>query len=183
MKHETILLAWHDYMKQVLPEEYTLAKSESSTGENAVRPPKPYVTYKIISGPTNTAIKDELRKENGTFALVGQRSYVISLKCYGQDHMDALALIKDRFDDPDYYDILRNCADIAVTNKGTVSDISGKLETGYEKRATLDVSFNSSNTLETKIKSIEHVEVKGEMSNIDGSKVNTTETIINKQGV
>ena len=164
MQSSVIEQAWLDYCNTVLnsdpvPENniWTVTLAEASQGNGGPRPQKPYVTLKIISGPGRITIDDELRNKENTdeFYLVGQRSYTLSIKSYGAEYIDGLSDITTCFDDPDIVQQLKNDADISVTNKGTVSDISGVLETGYEKRGTLDIFFNSSNNKLTSIGPIE----------------------------
>lgn len=180
MKHDKILNAWYNYCEKVLSSDWTIAFSEAISGANGERPPKPYVTLKIISGPRKLGLDDELRQEGDKFYLVGQRAYTLSIKSFGTDFIDGLEDLSTCLDDPDYWEALKEEADIAVTDRGDVSDISAKLETGFEKRATLDIIFNSSNNKITNIGPIESVEVTGSLKNEDDSKtVNTNMPIIN----
>ena len=77
MIHSTILKAWFDYCTNVLPGEWTVAFAEEVSGADGVRPPKPYITLKIISGPRKLTVDDNLRNKESTdeFYLIGQRGY------------------------------------------------------------------------------------------------------------
>ena len=94
--------------------------------------------------------------------------------------MDALNDIETCLEEPDLWEQLKKDADISVQSTTGVSDISAKLETGFEKRATLDIIFNSSNNKVTNIGPIESVEVSG---TLDGGKeiINTNMPIITKE--
>lgn len=182
MKREKIIQAWIDFCNQVLPDEWTVTRAEEVTGKDAPRPQGPYLTLKIISGPRRLTLVDEMRfngktEGNNNFDLVGQRAYTISIKAFRAGHGDALEEIATSLDDPDFCEILREKACIAVTNIGDVLDISAKLETGFEGRSSLDIFFNSVNNKETSIGLIEGVEVKGSLESDTGKTINTNQTI------
>jgi hypothetical protein len=168
MTHDELIQTWIDYCRQVLPDEWTITREEETSGRDAPRPPKPYLTLKIISGPRQLTMDDELRFNgnstgNRNYNLVGQRAYTISFKAYGEGYVDALHDLSMGTDDPDLNEFLKTTGDIAVTNRGNVSDISGLLETGFERRASLDIIFNSSHNKETGIGLIETVKITGEL--------------------
>lgn len=176
MNHEKILKAWFDYCRNVLTPEWTVTFAEEISNADAVRPPKPYITIKIISGPRKMALDDNVTRKPGTddYYLNGMRGYTLSIKSYGTGYFDALEDISTLLGDPDHGEQLKEDADIAIVDRGDVSDISAKLETGFERRATLDIIFNSSNNKLIGVKPIEKVEVKGTIKNEDSSKtVNT----------
>jgi len=182
MLHSDILKAWFDYCTNVLPVEYTVAFAEEISGADGPRPEKPYISLKIISGPRKLAIDDDLRNKELTdeFYLVGQRGYTLSIKSFGVEYIDALEKISTLLGDPDNWEQLNIDADIAIVDQGDVLDISAKLETGFEKRASLDIIFNSSNNIITSVGPITSVEVSGAIKNEDSSKtVNTNMPIIN----
>jgi hypothetical protein len=181
MKHETILKAWYDYCRKVLPDEWTVTFAEEVTGKDAPRPQKPYLTLKIISGPGLVTMDDQVINCKGdAFSLVGQRKYTISVKAFGSGHIDALNDLSTLLDAPGYWDQLKEDADIAVTNKGEVTDVSGLLETGYERRASLDIFFNSSNNKTIDIGPIESVKVDGSLDS-GNKEINTNIPIITKE--
>ena len=182
MKHNTIIQAWLDYCNQVLPDEWTVTRAEEVTGKDAPRPVGPYITLKIISGPRKLTLDDETRfngKDSGSrnFNLVGQRAYTLSIKSFRAGHNDALSDISTCLDDPDFYELLKEKACIAITNKGDVLDISGMLDTGFEGRSSLDIFFNSSNNKETGIGLIEGVQVEGKLESESGKVINTNADI------
>ena len=184
MLHSTILKAWFDYCTNVLPGEWTVAFAEEVSGADGVRPPKPYITLKIISGPRKLTVDDNLRNKESTdeFYLIGQRGYTLSIKSFGTDYVDGLEKVSTLLEDPVNWEQLKADADISIVDGGSVSDISAKLETGFEKRATLDIIFNSSNNIITSIGPIESVEVSGAIKSEDSSKtVNTNMPIITKE--
>lgn len=164
---EAIIQAWIDYCKLVLP-EYTVTRAEELTGSDAPRPQGPYLTLKIISGPRYVQEDDWKTIENDeTVTISGQREYTVSIKAFRSGHNDALSLVQARLQDPDFYDQLKASANISVSNKGDVIDISGKLETGYEGRSSLDINFYSSNNISTGIEVFDRVKIDGELTGED----------------
>lgn len=183
MTYEQIILAWINYAREVLPEHWTITRAESISGNDGPRPPKPYVTLKIISGPRQPTLDDVniYDEQSESFYLVGFRGYTISFKSYGEGFSDALEEISTYLDDPEFSAILKQEADIAITSKGNVVDISAQLETGYERRASLDITFNSSNNKKSRVGLIEKVEVKGSISSNRNEAPITTNNEINKE--
>jgi len=179
MQRSVIEKAWFDYCENVLSEEWTVTFAESISGANGARPPKPYVSLKVISGPRRISIDDNHTFEDDQVHLVGQRGYTVSIKAYGQEYIDGLNDIETCVEDPEFWEQLKNDADISVQSTAGILDISSKLETGFEKRASLDIIFNSSNNKITNIGPIESVEVSGTMES--SKTVNTNMPIITKE--
>ena len=66
---------------------------------------------------------------------------------------------------------------IAIVDRGTVTKISELLETGFEERHSLDVTFNSSAKVETNIGPIEKARVSGTIKEgRDGDQNRTFDT-------
>ena len=176
MLHSSIKSAWFNFIDSVLPAEWTVTWADQP--DDSPRPPKPYITLKIISGPGTLTLRDEKRTIEGQegFFLVGQRSYSLSIQAYGADFNDVLGDALTFLDDPEKRQVLRD-SDIGVTGKGSVIDISARLPTGFESRASLDILFNSSNNKQTGIGTIEHVNVSGELETPDGNVITSNQTI------
>ena len=187
MKNKVIYQAWLDYCRAVLPNEWTLTRAESISGKDGPRPAKPYLTLKLLSGPSKKTIDDplvfngEIEGEKN-FDLVGIRGYTLSIQAFGREekdeHVDALEDISTCLDDPDLKQILRDKANIGISSKGDVLDLSSLVETGFEGKASLDIAFNSSNNKETNVGLIENVEVSGQSSqNANEDPINSSITI------
>lgn len=178
MLQSNILRAWYLYAKECVPNNWTVTYAKQT--DDSPRPPKPYLTLNIIAGPRPLTMDDELRyiDDDEFGSLVGQRSHTLSIQAYGDGFNDILSKIQSFLDDPDKRDLLRE-ADIAVTSKGAITDISRALSTGYEHRASLDIVFNSSNNLLTGIGPIEKVEITGALDT--GNSTIETSHIINKE--
>jgi len=170
VKTSTIQKAWYDYLNSVLPEEVTVVFAEELENEGGPRPQKPYVTLKLISGPRHLTLDDEIRFSGNNAALVGQRAYTLSVQSFGADHIDYLNDISTYLDDPNKFSKLKSDADIAVTNRGAVLDISQQIGTAFERRASLDIIFNSSNNKPIDIEVIENVSISGTLTTQDGKE-------------
>jgi len=170
--------AWYDFVKSVVPSPWTVTFADQK--DDAPRPPKPYLTLKIITGPQKKMLKDIKRfipgENNDQAFLVGLRSYSLSIQAYGADFDDALGDVITLLDEPDKRQILRN-SDIGSIVAGGILDISQRLPTGFESRASLDITFVSSNTKETGIGYIDTVVIGGEMETEAGNIITTNQTI------
>lgn len=151
---------WFDFIEANVDEGFTVTYAEALTGRDAPRPKPPYITIKIISGPRPRGF-DELRKRQGTpiFESGGIRQYTLSLQAFGMGGHDALSDLVAKMDDS--YASIELKRIVGIVDRGDVLDISALLETGYERRAQLDVIFNAAKNIETEIRPIEHVGVSG----------------------
>lgn len=176
MLQDNIKKAWFNFVKASVPSEWTVTYSDQK--DDAPRPPKPYITLKIISGPKPKMLKDikMFVAGNDNSFLVGERRYTLSIQAYGADFNDALGDIITYLSDDDKRDALR-AADIGSVVSNGILDISKRLPTGFESRASLDILFNSSNTKETGIGTIENVTISGELETEDGTVIETNQTI------
>ena len=139
---------------------------------NAPRPTKPYLTLKI-TGPNRVMITDP-KKYNAAadkFRFETHRRYNISFQSYGVEHTDVLDEIILGTQDPDLKEVLKNC-DIGVEIRGNVTDITGLVSTGWEKRGSLDISFLASKIKLTDIGPVESAEISGEVIKEDDTKIN-----------
>lgn len=186
MNLDTIIQAWIDFCRNALPAEWTVTRAEEVTGKDAPRPQGPYITLKIISGPRPITLDDYKvfngqEEGNDNFDICGQRAYTLSINAFRSGNNDALSRILALLDVPQYYEQLKEDADIAVTNRGSVVDISSLLDTGFEGRSALDIEFNSSIKVSNiGVGLIESVQVEGELETEDGRIINTSD-IINKE--
>ena len=187
MLTKNILDAWYNYAVSLVNDDVTVIFSDELYGKDAPRPQLPYMTLKIISGPQSKTI-DSMTKKNaqGTFDLIDVERYTLSVQMFGSEKADDFAYIdilksfKNQLSNPDRLEQLRAEGDIGIQSRGTVKDISALLKTGFERRATLDIIFLSSNIEEVGLESIEKVQISGKLKNEDSSAEINTEQIINK---
>lgn len=148
---------WFDFVEANVPEEFTVTYAEVITGKDAPRPKPPYITLKI-TGPRPRGF-DELRKEGDGFKVSGMRQYTMSIMAMGEGAHDALSDLVTKMDDP--YASVEIKRMVGIVDRGDVLDVSALLEAGYERRASLDIIFNSAKNVGTEIKPIEHVSIGG----------------------
>jgi hypothetical protein len=147
------------------------------------RPKNPYFSFKItqpglksgddskqfIGGPTG-----------GVWNSGGCRKMTIDFNCYADTHEQAfnyMATWQTALDLEDVQQTLRAIG-VAVWVIGTVADLSKLLNTGYEGRAHLDVSFGIAMNLQSDIGRISTAPVAGQVTTDQGNvvPVNTTVT-------
>ena len=175
VKHETIIQTWIDTIREIVRDRYLITREEAMFNGDGPRPDCPYITVKIISGPEKITSFDPLvfnGKSGGgrNFNLVGQRTYTISIKAIDGCPTDILNEIATRMDDPDIYGKLKCDADISVYQISRVIDITALINTGYERRSSIDFLFYSSNNIETGVGLIEKANVKGELSSNNNNR-------------
>lgn len=159
-KRSEIEKAWFDFVSANVDSEFTVTYAEVLTGKDGPRPKPPYITLKIISGPRARGFDELRRKPNSSiFVTGGLRQYTLSIQAFGMGAHDALDNLVARMDDPNAS--IERKKLVAIVDRGDVVDISALLETGYERRAQLDVIFHAPKNLETEIVPIEHVGVGG----------------------
>lgn len=173
--HSQIKSAWYEFVSQNVAPEVTVVFAEAVTGNPSPRPPKPYVTIKVISGPIATGLDEYRLNVGGTFDVTGLRKYTVNLQAFGVEAYDILATLQTLIDNREKRAVLTDQADISVVNRGAVTDLSELLETGYESRASLDITFNSSTAIDTEITPIEKAAVSGTISKDDSSSIDVPE--------
>ena len=149
---------------------YNWVRTESNltviwADQSEVRPPRPYVALKLISGPRRRG-HDDLRQNGlGVFEVHGQRQWTCSVNVIGSGAMDTIMLLQDSLEKPSVQDSLR-VKKLAFVKAEVAQDATLELDTGYESRAQMDVFFTSTALLEdTNTTNIENVELENE---IDG---------------
>lgn len=110
--------------------------------QSKVRPKRPYATLKIITGTVKLGGQDNLRDgpAGRPFVLNGPRQISLSVNVYGEDAMDILTTVRDSLDDPAVIDDL-DAHGLAVTDDGSVQNVTEALESHFEPRAQMDVVF------------------------------------------
>jgi hypothetical protein len=185
---ETIENVWFDVVKSVVSRDFKVVFSEKlfardSLNVNGPRPPKPYITLKLITGPLVKGSFDEIRPVPGKptrSTLSGERQYTMNLISYGEGGVDALDLIQTLMDSPSIRTKFKSDADISIVNRGGITDISALLETGFEVRATLDVVFNKSVNVEIETGAIEGICIDGILDIEDQRQTNVDEFLVIK---
>jgi hypothetical protein len=137
---------------------------------NAPRPETPYVLLGLLSAPIKHGSKDDLRG-TGTedeFEITGQRSVVYSVKVIGKNAIPYCTDLQISLEKPSVQEALR-VAGLAVWNIGDVENIATLLETGFEERANMDVTFGISDTVAEAVGEVQNMEGTGEITLEDGT--------------
>lgn len=176
----TIEQAWFSYCDSNTPAEVTVVFSEEVSGSQGPRAPKPFITIKLLSGPTPKGSNDNLRfkddpgppeENNVTYELSGLRQHSVSLQAFGDGSQDNLAKLQTLFGSPAVVEFFKANGDIAIVSRGTVIDISAVIDVGFERRHSLDVIFNTSSNIDVVVGSIEKAEVGGTLKKADDTEI------------
>lgn len=150
VSREKLNETWFKVIDRYKPDkDITVVFSEELIGENRPEVPKPYITIKIISGPSPIGISENVRQTAKGRTLSSLRQFTVSLQAFGAGAHDALASLQTRLFGEVIPEKLKKLADIAIVNRGSVLDISALKNVGFERRASLDVIFSvASNEVE-----------------------------------
>jgi len=151
--------------------------------ESGPRPPKPYITMKIITGPTPNGFDtlsfvgaEALPSENVKFELEGSRQYALSLQSFSskldpEKSHDLMELIVSQLENPMLAQKLREDADIAIKNRGAPADITVGLETTFERRTVLTIDFGSTQAIDINPSAVEKVSVGGTLKTANANEI------------
>lgn len=101
------------------------------------------IGYKRIAGPFKTGLTDNVEHvSDSIFKTWGHREMTYSVQVYRQDAMQIAALIHDSIEVQAVRDLLRESF-ISIIDISSPSDISLKIETGFEERANVDIRLRA----------------------------------------
>ena len=129
------------------------------------RPEKPYLTLKIITPGArfgSDAYVDT--SEDGVYSMQGPRAMTVSFNCFGRSHEEAyglMALLQARLGGDIRLQETLTRGGMAVWRPGAVADLSQLVNTAYEGRAQMDVTFGVTSVLPVDLGIIEQVQVVG----------------------
>jgi hypothetical protein len=130
---------------------------------NTPRPTRPYMSFKLTS-PAGKNGDDSYEHVSGTiWNSGGVRKMNVSFHCYGTSHEEAynlMSLWQAVLGVEPVQERLRKSG-IAIWIIGELADLSLLLNTGYEGRSHMDVSFGVASNIESDFGAIEHVTVDG----------------------
>ncbi len=155
--------AWYDWVHDNVSGDIEVVFLQELSGRDAPRPRGQYIGLQVIAGPSTKGF-DELRKDNTSekFTTGGERQYTINMQAFRSGSRQVLANLQTLLDSPEESRKLKESdADIAVVERGGVTDINALLETGFERRHSMDVIFNSSANIDTELGPIEKVQISG----------------------
>jgi hypothetical protein len=147
--------------------------------QNAPRPQGEFVTLKIISGPIKIG-RDESRISEtipGQLDIIGHRSFIVSINSYGGDALVLLLKLQDSLSLLSVRDPL-STAGLTVNDVGNVRDVTAVVDTRFERRANLEVTFSYVTTYDENPGYIEKVSVAENYLDGDGSsQITRTSTV------
>jgi hypothetical protein len=150
-------------------------RCEEVETQNVPRPKRPYMSFKII-GPADKNGDDSYDNiVDTTWNTGGVRKMTISFHCYGKSHEEAynyMSLWQAALGTEPILEDLR-AKGIAVWIIGNVADLSILLNTGYEGRSHMEVTFGIASNIVSDYGRMEHVTVNGTIND----SVETSNTI------
>ena len=151
---------------------------EEPKEQNFPRPVLPYFSFKLTT-PAAKEGDDSLEYVSGTtYNRGGQRQMTISFNCYSvtaEESYKYMALWQSSLETDTVQEILR-AKGIAIWLVGGVADLSKLLNTGYEGRAQMDVTFGIASNIVEDLGRISQVEIEGTVE-ADGDEITQTFTV------
>ena len=149
---------------------------------NVPRPCEPYVTLNLTTVSVKTGHDSWQYISGDDFRIGGQRTLTLSVIAYGpnleeqmnQEIKSAQQIctdLRDSLENPLVLEKLRKNG-LAVHNEPTVQDISALLESGFQDRANVDITFGYAHNQRVPVGIIEKVE--GE-AHVEGAKIHSIE--------
>jgi hypothetical protein len=108
--------------------------------QNEPRPPRPYISYKLMTGPIRNGHDSESMDEDGDLNMIGERELSVSVNYYGLYAVEGMSALQTRLQFPSVRAILAQNKLVYVSDSG-VRDVSQLLETQTETRAQMDVNL------------------------------------------
>jgi len=154
--------ALFDVISGLLPTGVSLIWEDQS----APRPGKPYVSLNFLS-PSQRIGFEEQRIDGSVFTLVGQRRFVLSVNAFGENRMenedalDAADLLEPLVQGLYREDTIQKLCEfgLASINEGEIRDLTALLESRYESRSQVDLTFHRTVSQSEDLGTIEKVEV------------------------
>jgi hypothetical protein len=159
--------------------------TEEPESQEWPRPSKPYISMKITSPAARYGddcavnLPDAEGNPTTVWNSGGPRKMTVSFHCYGNSHEEAynyMSLWQSSLDLANIQAILRETG-ISVWLIGTVEDLSSLLNTGYEGRSHMDVTFGLAFNLASDLGAIESVQVTGTLEVVPGTVENIDTTV------
>lgn len=174
-----------DFLESVCS-KFTVAwnMQDSQGSQKGIKPPLPYLTMNIISGPSKVgratevaAVDDDGDPIVDTFTYKQTFMFTLSIQSFAQKgHLSVLQDIQSAEDLPTKMAILQNVG-LAIWVMGEPIDISALRNTGHEMRGSLDIDFAFAIELNDQPGEIQTVDIDGTLTTAAGTE---HETNINK---
>ena len=133
--------------------------------EDGVRPPLPFATMNIISGPSSAGPAEERYKSQDTYAYAMRKKFTLSINVHSDDALMRINSIVNALELPSHQSILQG-AGIAVWGNSDPRDLSQLMDTEYEGRAQIDINLSFAQTIEDSPGEIRTVHVRGDIQGV-----------------
>ena len=144
--------------------------------QNALRPSLPYISVNIITGPKRDGTPERTYKELDTYTYIFRKIITLSIQSHSQsNHLALLSTIIDSMTLPTQRATLR-AAGLSIYNDDDIdpTDISELIDTGFEKRGSIDVTMAYADEIDDSPGEIQTMQLVGE----PGTKFENIDTII-----
>lgn len=161
--------------------ETTVSYPVVFSGQNMVRPPAPFVSWKLLTGMIKIGSFDELyvNKNDLNYHLKGQRQFTALFEATGiatdgtlknrVRATDILGEIQYSLNKPETIGHFQNI-NLVIQEENEISDITELLETEYEPRASLEITFRIAIDEIVDPGTIDLISVSGDLdTNFDGN--------------
>lgn len=143
--------------------------------QNLPKPPLPYISCNIISGPQLDGTPESKYKSLDTYTYILRKIFTLSIQIHATtNHLAYLSSLIDSMVLPSFRQILRD-AELSIYNDTDIiiNDISELLDTGFEKRASIDVTMAYADEVDDLVGEINFTNIQG-ISGTKFEKVNIT---------
>lgn len=127
------------------------------------KPALPYITCNIIAGPQLDGTPQRNYKETDVYTYILRKIFTLSIQSHAiTSHLAFLSTLIDSMELPTHRATLR-AAGLSIYNDTDVSptDISELLDTGWEKRGSIDVTMAFADEVDDTVGEINTVGVQG----------------------
>lgn len=131
--------------------------------QNKKRPVLPYISLNIIAGPQLDGTPEPRYKTTDIYTYIFRKIFTLSVQVHAvNNHLALLSTLINAMILPTQRATLR-AAGLAIYNDIDISitDISELLDTGFEKRAAMDVTMAYAEEIDDTVGEIQTVRVKG----------------------
>jgi hypothetical protein len=144
---------------------------------NAPRPTIPYLTlYLSTVNAVNQDWTSSSVDVNGVAEMKGDRQFILQIQAYGNDPLTVLENVRTSLQKESVLDTLRGNG-IVFYQSITINDITDLVDSEFEKRAQLDISFAIGQVYDDTLGYFDTMEIEEVILNVDGTIV-YDETVI-----
>lgn len=131
--------------------------------QNAPQPKSPFIVLNMISGPTKIGNTDALmyNKDTLSYDVTGVRLFILEINVYGSNALNIATQLQLSIEKPSVQQFFRGVNLTPYGSTPSISNATKFLDTIYEDRAMLELTFMTSYILETEEPFVSEVQVQG----------------------